>query len=962
MARIDRCLMIALAAMTSGFKPNTHMHSANLVAGGPNGFEFDGKTYPLRTDVIDAIKSKPNCYRAGVVGPDGFPDIIFGQSLVHPKEDGYTHEWLNHVYERGSERKRTKCEKAFTFGYLTHAAGDLWAHTLVNQFSGGVFPGPTEIAQSPPKGQIALRHMILEGYVGDFTPGTQTSLDAPNAFVRDTFITDSPRSFDTDTFCDDHRTIATPLAAGSHFAELLKLRRNLCEYRKRVDAIVDEKCVLDPTGISCTKELVQAAKYTYLTAWVSDIDQGLDEWPQMAEDIARNLFDPADPDTAFDDAKETAADFFKSTLLSMLGAPDVVGHVLHLADAVSEVLTELNPLTPLLDELKAKFLDWIFRDNFGISYTDLKAKAKHPACHVDDPSLFPVDTSLKLDVLMTGDDVARVSCLEPPPRSYDVETFATFKNATTLSKLLLMSPQWLDAMLFDMSVGSLYTGGRLPSVIGAPKAELMQKNAMLGYAFTIDGNHAWRKKAPDFEAGGLDAAGEGMPLWRDCLAHRRAFLRLFADSTALGLVTESNYDGCEILSNPLPPLSVLPKDKGPSITTCCFGSAVKIVNHQDHPQRYFFYYRVRQQGVVRFHSVTPRIGDDALEPLASRIETFGLGTCNPGSYDIDLFVFDWMAELPAESPKNLHVPLTQPYWTEPVKQWTINVVVPPESQCDATPCEGQQGTYDPPPYTPGSEPGDPFHPAGDAVGVGGGGSGLRSAPPQETGAGCCCTSGPWAALDADGDGVPDDQDNCPLQPNPIQTVRPCGSGSTPPAAQDEEDVAYLTQRFLELDTPDFALIARMKAVVRSGALDRRYQEPKDPCLECPTCFTCPRGLAGVDRLLRAEAATWHRRKLDADAAFRTVEAIATKLRYATYGASVMRGAVDPRTRQLTYRIASKRGGALSVNVPAAVFRGRPRVQVNGRWVRPKLSRRGGVTSVFVRVPRGTSTVKIGGRR
>ena len=34
---------------------------------------------------------------------------------------------------------------AFTYGFVTHAAGDMWGHTLINDFAGGVFPPFSEL-------------------------------------------------------------------------------------------------------------------------------------------------------------------------------------------------------------------------------------------------------------------------------------------------------------------------------------------------------------------------------------------------------------------------------------------------------------------------------------------------------------------------------------------------------------------------------------------------------------------------------------------------------------------------------------------------------------------------------------------------------------------------------------------------------------------------------------------------
>jgi hypothetical protein len=135
-----------------------------------------GRSYAVRPEVVDALRKWPSFYRAGTIGPDGFPDLTYGQSVIHPDRTG---AWLAYLLRQAwaaqSDGSYNADEKgqilAFAYGFLTHAAGDVWAHTLINDFAQGVFPEAKEIVTSVPKAAIALRHIIVEGYVGDATPG-----------------------------------------------------------------------------------------------------------------------------------------------------------------------------------------------------------------------------------------------------------------------------------------------------------------------------------------------------------------------------------------------------------------------------------------------------------------------------------------------------------------------------------------------------------------------------------------------------------------------------------------------------------------------------------------------------------------------------------------------------------------------------------------------------------------------
>ncbi len=112
---------------------------------------------------------------------------------MHPVRTG---TWLQHLYTKAWQAQTdpyyTDHEKgqilAFVYGYMTHAAGDMWAHTLVNDLSGGVFPGVSEILSDKSAAEIALRHIILEGYIGDATAGYDGNDErgpAPNGDVSD---------------------------------------------------------------------------------------------------------------------------------------------------------------------------------------------------------------------------------------------------------------------------------------------------------------------------------------------------------------------------------------------------------------------------------------------------------------------------------------------------------------------------------------------------------------------------------------------------------------------------------------------------------------------------------------------------------------------------------------------------------------------------------------------------------
>jgi len=179
-AAITVATLVATALPAAAFKPYTHNATAetaydDVVDDGQ--VTIDGADYTVRADIVTALRNQPAAYNAGVIGPDGFPDLAYGQSAIHPEETG---KWLQHVLTKAWDAQddpgRSAAEKeqilAFAYGFMTHAAGDMWAHTLINQVAEGVFPGVGEILGDDPTAlEIALRHVIAEGYVGDATAG-----------------------------------------------------------------------------------------------------------------------------------------------------------------------------------------------------------------------------------------------------------------------------------------------------------------------------------------------------------------------------------------------------------------------------------------------------------------------------------------------------------------------------------------------------------------------------------------------------------------------------------------------------------------------------------------------------------------------------------------------------------------------------------------------------------------------
>ena len=121
-------IITGLAMPALAFKVSTHVWIGQQVINdleddGQLSIELDGKTIYLPVDPVikTAILNHKSDFLMGNIGPDAAPDVVVGQSLVHPGTEGgwKTNDWLEYLLEGAGD---SDLGKAFTYGYLGHAA------------------------------------------------------------------------------------------------------------------------------------------------------------------------------------------------------------------------------------------------------------------------------------------------------------------------------------------------------------------------------------------------------------------------------------------------------------------------------------------------------------------------------------------------------------------------------------------------------------------------------------------------------------------------------------------------------------------------------------------------------------------------------------------------------------------------------------------------------------------------
>ena len=215
------CLFVVLTSPVEAFTLKTHLVIANEAMKSIKGSDNDatinvpklGDIHVDNAEIVLAVRSWPDYYRAGTFGPDVYPDLVAGQQYVHinkgkgegftacksgkPPRDGVAFEkrkfcrWRsidNGMYILAKANKLPKgttgikkVDKklrqhrhqalAFAYGYLTHMIGDSFSHAYVNEWvrsSFNYFRGNKGALYGPPTEEV--QHFAVESYIDAHMP------------------------------------------------------------------------------------------------------------------------------------------------------------------------------------------------------------------------------------------------------------------------------------------------------------------------------------------------------------------------------------------------------------------------------------------------------------------------------------------------------------------------------------------------------------------------------------------------------------------------------------------------------------------------------------------------------------------------------------------------------------------------------------------------------------------------
>ena len=418
----------------------------------------------LDEDMARALFYFPGLMRAGAIGPDLFPDLITGQTVVHPGEGPQSGRWAAYLE---SEVRRvaglydaspgsfdeSPILRAYYAGWLAHMAGDLFGHAWVNDYAGGVWPTISDGVTGEETKNI-LRHLIVEAYVsnkipGAFLTGPRVTMDVPaggqltNRYLM-TWITGNGGRIDHDDSEDDRfgiNPIITGYASGTpyHLDVFFSIRDRLRSVTRNIN--------WDALWAGFITQLVFGyfdfgqASLLYNHQWFKDVDTALKELVNSQLHVARRMSSGEGFGAWFDEIESWLLRYG----LSGLGLPDAVGRGIEMTGAVQEQIADAilpDEVKEAISDLKRWFIDYVMEKAFGITLTEMEDALRDPATQFRNPLLFPAGTKEKID-----GELANFGRVFPAGECYR-NSFAPFLDTLTMIKLQLVDQNELARVMW----------------------------------------------------------------------------------------------------------------------------------------------------------------------------------------------------------------------------------------------------------------------------------------------------------------------------------------------------------------------------------------------------------------------------------------------------------------------------------------------------------------------------------
>lgn len=518
-AAVTGLAAVLLPTAAAAWKPTSHVYFAEIAAKDAldDGYvdipilsTGEVRRYRVDEQTLNALRYGRQQYRAGVLGPDAYPDILTGQQVIHPDphDSGVAQgsdAWLEHVWGSFGDNN---WQHAFRLGFMTHAAGDTYGHTFINNFSGAPF------TLTPPDN--AVRHIVLEGYIDKRLPAGELTGDFFSASING--VDDRIYSAMVDARPGSPLDRILPSASSSTNMSVPRLfstlRANLdadirayydhkADLQRRIDncAWTDWSC----SNVALAAELaayvaMNGLQTTYKEYWRNDIDEGLRLWPQVSHEVALALFFNPERKADTEKADRILTDYATRHILSMAGLPTFIGLTVAVVGDIIEAITPDFLLEPIR-QMKAELLDMLLKGATGMTKAELKDYLTRPDRYFD--QVMQTGNGEHITLERFNREYLHISDpgFQNPSESFDYRVLPAAYNTVIASKLVLLQPDEVNRLIRDLG------GSR----------RLERPNVMLGFAHTLDGSRQWR---------------DGMALAAECNVYRQVFKPMPGDDCA----------------------------------------------------------------------------------------------------------------------------------------------------------------------------------------------------------------------------------------------------------------------------------------------------------------------------------------------------------------------------------------------------------------------------------------------
>jgi hypothetical protein len=446
------------------WKINTHLFAAKLAL---DDAIDDGMvtippfgSFPVAATALRALKAAPAAYRAGVLGPDLFPDMYVGGWSIHSdlsqSEGWIADNWLRHVWSKAhswpNQQQRDRV-MAFAYGYLTHAAGDMFAHTYVSRKADGAWVTGPDFPKRPHS--TAIKHIVLEGYIGSRTPLTDMSLDVWPRFVAEVLIKDPavrPRMF-----------------RATHYDTWLKIYDWLGPQIERAKQQMNNNIRDDaPYWMKCGANPVPCAKKEQMESWRLDIDRGMRALVDANQTLGEKIMEGQTREGI-----GAINDWASEWVPKMFGA-HAIGEG---TAALNEFLAWVNDaLAPINEAIMAEVMRF-FEQQFP-AYYKLYEAIQDPAYWIDTcaPQMRQIDACFPPDARNTIDQDMHI---QAAGNLLNWREFEPLYNTVILSKLALLDGDGLNQLVARAGVaGQLFKPGE-------------ETNIMLGVVRSMTQSYQW---------------------------------------------------------------------------------------------------------------------------------------------------------------------------------------------------------------------------------------------------------------------------------------------------------------------------------------------------------------------------------------------------------------------------------------------------------------------------------------